>query len=220
LQGKGHPPGCWPGAASAAPPPLGRPRGADPRVWGQVELAAWLQIRGLPEEICQMFKENLINGELGALLDDGDLFNMGIVQPLRRRRVLLELDQLFRGAFDACLRGPAPACPALPVATPTPPRRVPSRPTSAPAVRPAMSVAPTGGGSGRSTPRVERPLISRPQSHNRFEVDTQLSRRLLHAEALSAAVAVLQGYADGDEGLEADAARWPPESSASSPRGA
>lgn len=207
LQGDGHPPGAWPGAGSAAPPPLGRPGGGDPRTWSQVELAGWFQIRGLPEEICQKFKENLVNGELGALLDDGDLSAMGIEQPLRRRRVLLELDQLFRGASDAPLRSPAPDRPAVPVARPTSPRRRPSRPASAQPrpSRPTSARAPTSCGRSRAcTPRAERPLRSRPQSHGRFEVDTRLSRRLLHAEALSVAVAVLQGYVDGEEGLDPD----------------
>lgn len=80
---------------------------ANPWDWTSSQLSAWLLKRGLPGEIAHAFEVHLVNGQMGAELDEMDLKSMGIKHPLHQRRVQREMFELF--GTEPCggsLRGP------------------------------------------------------------------------------------------------------------------
>lgn len=68
-----------------------------PLQWDSHELASWLSSRGLPPDVTETFKQRYVFGMHAANLHDDDLVQLGIRHPIRRRRVIRELQQLFHG---------------------------------------------------------------------------------------------------------------------------
>eukprot|EP00930_Biecheleria_cincta_P084561 TRINITY_DN7400_c0_g1_i2.p1 TRINITY_DN7400_c0_g1~~TRINITY_DN7400_c0_g1_i2.p1 ORF type:complete len:314 (-),score=35.48 TRINITY_DN7400_c0_g1_i2:40-981(-) len=68
-----------------------------PLQWDSHELASWLSSRGLPPDVTEPFKQQSVFGLHAANLHDDDLVQLGIRHPIRRRRVIRELQQLFHG---------------------------------------------------------------------------------------------------------------------------
>ncbi|CAJ1454350.1 unnamed protein product, partial [Effrenium voratum] len=66
-----------------------------PLYWTETELSRWLEWRGLPSCIGRAFEDHLVNGLVALDLTAEDLCSMGIFNDLHRRRVLLELRQLY-----------------------------------------------------------------------------------------------------------------------------
>jgi len=126
--------------------------GDDPRTWSAGRLSAWLLKQRLPEEIAHLFEENAVNGHLGALLGEADLETIGIAQPLRRRRLLLELGQLFGGNARSRTGRPV-ADPSRTSASATASRRVP----------PPRQGRPLGGClvTPQPSPQVESTVLAR-----------------------------------------------------------
>lgn len=68
-----------------------------PLQWDSHELASWLSSRGLPSDVTEPFKQQSVFGLHAINLHEDDLVKLGIRHPIRRRRVIRELQQLFHG---------------------------------------------------------------------------------------------------------------------------
>jgi len=86
--------------------------------WDSDELASWLSSRGLPDDITEPFKRQSVCGLRAVNFHEGDLVKLGIWHPIRRRRVIRELQQLFHGYSFASTSvsdvSPADESPTLP----------------------------------------------------------------------------------------------------------
>jgi len=70
-----------------------------PRKWDTDEVCAFLEGRGIPDDITKMFRESLVNGLILFELTDNDLIDMGMNRndqdKVRRFRVLKEIKELL-----------------------------------------------------------------------------------------------------------------------------
>lgn len=183
-----------------------------PSTWTVQELGCWLSGRGLPGSIVSAFQTHHVDGHRAATFTEAGLAELGIAEPLRRRRVYRELQELL---------GRTPASPSFPGDPGRTPRSRPQSATTtgrstekdAEAVRRLMaswegtlSLRESFSSVCPSTPRCSQRSMSRSPSSCRgrrmpisayarvatHKQDSRLGRRVVQAEVLAKAAAVLQ----------------------------
>lgn len=123
-----------------------------PRNWTESQLSSWLVSQGLPADVAHTFQAHLVNGLVGVELTKEDLISMGIADPFQQRRIMRELQKLFRsGQVIAAVPARMPASANQPAA--------PSRPQSARSHRPqsARSYASTKSSNSMVPGKRSRP---------------------------------------------------------------